>query len=118
MLLGPIGARIDATAIPILPAAQRLVAAGVAPGGTRANLDAAAKDVRWAKDLREDEHMQLLLADAQTSGGLLAAIGARAYPKVLDALRAVAPSEAWVRVVGEVVERPNPRSKRIEVVAS
>lgn len=118
MLEGPIGARIDATAIPILPAARRLVAAGVAPGGTRANLEAATKDVRWAKQLREEEHMKLLLADAQTSGGLLAAVGPRACPKVLDALRAVAPSEDWVCVAGEIVERPGPRSKRIEVVAS
>lgn len=118
MLDGPIGARIDATAIPILPAARRLVAAGVAPGGTRANLTAATKDVRWAKSLREEEHTKLLLADAQTSGGLLAAVGPRACPKVLDALRAVAPSEDWVCVAGEIVERPGPRSKRIEVVAS
>ncbi len=118
MLQGPIGARIDATAIPILPAARRLVAQGVAPGGTRANLAAAAKDVRWAKHLREGQHMQLLLADAQTSGGLLAAVSPRACAKLLDALRAVAPSEEWVCVVGEVVERPSPRSKRIEVVAS
>lgn len=118
MLEGPIGARIDASAIPFLPAARRLVAEGVAPGGTRANLTAAAKDVRWAKSLREEEHTQLLLADAQTSGGLLAAVGARACPKVLDALRAVAPSEDWVCVAGEIVERPGPRSKRIEVVAS
>ncbi len=118
MLEGPIGARLDATAIPTLPAARRLVAAGVAPGGTRANLSAAVKDVRWAKALREEEHTQLLLADAQTSGGLLAAVGARACSKVFDALRAVAPSEDWVSVVGEIVERPGPRSKRIEVVAS
>jgi len=118
MLEGPIGARIDASAIPFLPAARRLVAAGVAPGGTRANLNAAAKDVRWAKALREEEHTQLLLADAQTSGGLLAAVSPRACPKLLDALRAVAPSEDWVCVAGEIVERPGPRSKRIEVVAN
>lgn len=117
MMEGPIGARIDSTAIPFLDAARRLVAEGVAPGGTRANLDAAAKHVRWAKSLREDPHTQLLLADAQTSGGLLAAVGARACPRILDALRAVAP-ENWVCEVGEVVERSSPRAKRIEVVAS
>lgn len=118
MLEGPIGARIDASAIATLPAARRLVAAGVAPGGTRTNLAEAAKHTRWAKALREDAHTQLLLADAQTSGGLLAAVGPRACPKVLEALRAVAPEPGWVCVAGEVVERPSPRSKRIEVVAS
>lgn len=118
MLEGPIGARIDAGAIPFLPAARRLVAAGVAPGGTRANLTVASKQVRWAKALREDAHTQLLLADAQTSGGLLAAVGPRACDRIVDALRSVAPHEDWVCVAGEVVERPSPRSKRIEVVAS
>lgn len=118
MLEGPIGARIDASAVGTLSAARRLVAAGVAPGGTRANLAAAAKHTRWAKSLRADEHTQLLLADAQTSGGLLAAVGSRACARIVDALRSASVHEDWVRVVGEVVERPSPRAKRIEVVAS
>ncbi len=118
MLEGPIGARLDAAAIPVLPAARRLVAEGVVPGGTRSNLAVAKKDVKWAPRLRKDEERQLLLADAQTSGGLLAAVSRRAAPKILDALRAVAPAEHWVARVGEIVERPGPRSRRVEIVAS
>lgn len=118
MLEGPIGARIDFSAIPFLPAARRLVAEGVVPGGTRSNLTSASKHVKWARSLRSDEHAQLLIADAQTSGGLLCAVGRRAAPRVLDALKAVAPHEDWVCEVGTVVERQSPRAKRIEMVAS
>ncbi len=118
MLEGPIGARIDVSAIPTLAGARRLVAEGVAPGGSRANLEEASRHVRWAKSLREDAHTQLLLADAQTSGGLLAAVDARAADRIVDALKAVSPREDWVCFAGEVVERSSPRAKRIEVVAS
>lgn len=118
MLEGPIGARLDASAIPVLPAARRCVALGVAPGGTRANLEAVATQTKWSRALREDPHTQLLLADAQTSGGLLAAVSSRAAPRVLEALQRACPHEGWVHVVGEIVERSSPRAKRIEVVAS
>ena len=45
---------------------------GVVPGGTKANLDHVAKRVRFPDGLPED--IQWVLADAQTNGGLLAAV--------------------------------------------
>jgi selenide, water dikinase len=59
---------VDAAAVPYLAGAREAVAGGFVPGGTRRNLDW----VRPHTDLSavsEDE--ALLLADAQTSGGLL-----------------------------------------------
>lgn len=58
---------IDAGAVPYVDGARESLAAGHVPGGSRRNLD-------WVRphldaDLAEDE--LLLLADAQTSGGLL-----------------------------------------------
>lgn len=60
---------IDSTAIPYLEGAREALAAGFVPGGTRKNLDWVSPYL--ASSLPEDE--LLLLADAQTSGGLLLA---------------------------------------------
>ncbi len=62
-------AEVDAAAVPYLDGARQAVAAGFVPGGTRRNLAWVAPHLRTA--LPEDE--LLLLADAQTSGGLLVA---------------------------------------------
>ena len=62
-------ARIDAAAVPYLPAAREALRDGFVSGGTRRNLDWVRP--RLASDLDESE--LLLLADAQTSGGLLVA---------------------------------------------
>jgi selenide,water dikinase len=65
-------AEVWADRVPVLPAARDYVKAGIAPGGTRANAKFLADWVEYAADVSQEE--QLLLADAQTSGGLLAAV--------------------------------------------
>ena len=45
---------------------------GLCPGGTKRNLEYAAPNARFADSLTEPQ--RLLLADAQTSGGLLIAV--------------------------------------------
>ena len=62
---------IDAAAVPYLDGAREAAAAGYISGGTRRNLDWVAPRTRFAGGLSETE--RLLLADAQTSGGLLVA---------------------------------------------
>lgn len=64
-----VGAEIDASAVPLLPGALDLARAGHVPGGTRRNLD-AARLVDWGE---AGELTRIMLCDAQTSGGLLAA---------------------------------------------
>ncbi|UMB69488.1 selenide, water dikinase SelD [Mycobacterium paraterrae] len=61
---------IDSTAVPYLDGAREALAAGYVSGGTRRNLDWVAPHVDLS-GISEDE--ALLLADAQTSGGLLIA---------------------------------------------
>src|SRR5829696_1755987 len=65
-------AEVWADRVPVLPAAREYVKAGIAPGGTRANEKFLADWVEYASDVPQEE--QLLLCDAQTSGGLLAAV--------------------------------------------
>jgi selenide, water dikinase len=59
--------------VPIFAQALELARNGVAPGGSRNNL-ALAVDSGTTFDAAVDEAMRLVLADAQTSGGLLISI--------------------------------------------
>lgn len=65
-------AEVWAERVPVIAAAREYVKAGIAPGGTRANAKFLADWVEFAPDVSPEE--QLLLCDAQTSGGLLAAV--------------------------------------------
>jgi len=91
-------ARIDASAIAVLPAVGRLAREGVVPGGTKANLAFVAERATFPEAMSEAD--RLILADAQTNGGMLAAVDAKAAPKIL---RALANAGAPARVIGEVV---------------
>jgi selenide,water dikinase len=65
-----VAARIDAPAIPILPGVLGLAGDDVVPGGTQRNRAYLRSSVDWGELGRSE---QLVLADAQTSGGLLIA---------------------------------------------
>jgi selenide,water dikinase len=64
-----VSAVVDAAAVPYLEGARRSLADGFVPGGSRRNLDWVRPHLDASVDLDE----LLLLADAQTSGGLLVA---------------------------------------------
>ncbi|TWP36630.1 selenide, water dikinase SelD [Leekyejoonella antrihumi] len=64
-----VGAVIDRAAVPVLPAARHALRDGFVPGGTRRNLNWVRPHLVLGADVTEDD--LLLLADAQTSGGLL-----------------------------------------------
>jgi selenide,water dikinase len=74
---------IEFAAVPFLPGAVDLAADGVMPGGSRRNL-------AWALDFVDvgdhPELHQLLLADAQTSGGLVFGVDPSATAEVLAEL--------------------------------
>lgn len=91
-------AEVWANAVPVLPAAREYVAAGIAPGGTRANLKFLADWVEFAADVTPEE--QLLLSDAQTSGGLLAAVPAASADALVAALKSAGTPAA--AVVGRI----------------
>jgi selenide,water dikinase len=55
------------------------------PGGTERNLESLRGRLRFAPDI--DRALQLTLADAQTSGGLLIAIGEDDLEALLAGLR-------------------------------
>ena len=66
-----VGAEIRLSAVPVLEGAWDLARQDIVPGGTRRNHEAAAGRVEWGSlSLTE----QVMMSDAQTSGGLLVAI--------------------------------------------
>jgi selenide, water dikinase len=85
--------------VPVLADVADLSQQGVVPGGTRTNLEHAERWVRFPRGLPEP--IRHVLADAQTNGGLLAAVPKKEVQKALKALDR-ARVEAWV--VGEVVK--------------
>jgi selenide, water dikinase len=64
-----VGAVIDRAAVPVIGSARDALRDGFVSGGTRRNLDWVRPQLRCAPGVTEDD--LLLLADAQTSGGLL-----------------------------------------------
>ena len=89
-----VGAEIQAGAVPILPGALELLTRGFVPGGTRRNLAQLAARVTFAPGLPAGT--DLLLADAQTSGGLLIAVAPERADALLRALRARAVGAALI----------------------
>ncbi len=69
---GGVGARIAAAAPRLIRGAARLAEAGHVPGGTRRNRRAVEPRLEWDEAVSEER--RILLCDAQTSGGLLAAV--------------------------------------------
>jgi selenide,water dikinase len=99
---------LDAGAVPKLAGVADLVAEGFVPGGTRRNLDWAAERLD-ADGVAEAD--LLVLADAQTSGGLLFGVGDGGADAAVRELRAsghvaavvgrvAGPSEGLITVTG------------------
>jgi selenide,water dikinase len=99
---GGIGARLMVSSIPALDGARELAAEGVVPGGTCKNLEAARGDLSSAAGVEEAD--RLLLADAQTSGGLLVATDPDSADRLVERLREVGTPAA--AIVGEIVDSP------------
>ncbi|MDP7704715.1 MULTISPECIES: selenide, water dikinase SelD [unclassified Mycobacterium] len=75
-----VGAVIDRAAVPVLEAARAALGDGFVSGGTRRNLDWVQPHLEFASGVTEDD--LLLLADAQTSGGLLVVGELPGYPVI------------------------------------
>lgn len=93
-----VSAEIDAAAVPLLPGARELADAGLVPGGSKRNLEDVSADVSFAESV--DGVSRILLADAQTSGGLLMAVPSDRAGNVVAQLEGAAPAAS---IVGRVV---------------
>ena len=96
-----VGARISFGSVPLLPGVMELAERGVAPAGTHRNLEAVKRIVSRAPGLHR--MAPILLADAQTSGGLLISVPAARLDALLAELESAGVETR--AVVGEIVDR-------------
>ena len=96
-----VSAIVDLDRVPMIaPEILDLIARDCVPGGTLDNLKLSQKNVDWRKTPRS---LRVLLADAQTSGGLLLCVAPRQLDPVLKLLRRHrAPCTA---VIGKIVRQ-------------
>jgi selenide,water dikinase len=80
-----VSARVSLGHIPVLPGVWDLARRDAVPGGSRSNQRYLMEHVTWGEGIKPDE--QVVLCDAQTSGGLLIAVSARRRSQLLAALR-------------------------------
>ena len=79
-----VSAQVFLDEIPFIEGAAALAESGVAPGGTHRNLQSLEGDVVWDGAITDVE--KILLADAQTSGGLLISVSPDRVEDLTDAL--------------------------------
>jgi len=94
-----VAATLRSADVPMLDGVEALVRAGHVPGGTRRNLADLAAHLTIHADV--DDETKVLLADAQTSGGLLMAVPSEALDDVLSKLTGAAPVAAAIGSVRE-----------------
>ena len=94
-----VSAEVEFAAVPVLPTALQLAEDDVVPGGSLRNLETVSRMTHFA-DL--DRARQVLLADAQTNGGLLLAIEA---PLAKALVQAVEDEGGGATVIGRFVDR-------------
>jgi selenide,water dikinase len=98
MALGAkVRARLFLERVPILAGVPALAEQGVVPGGTTANLEHFGSQVHFPQGL--PDAVRFVLADAQTNGGLLAAVPRGALQK---AERALARARVDAAIIGEL----------------
>jgi selenide,water dikinase len=106
-------ARIDLSALPLLPGALELARQGHVPAGSCSTLNTLRPHLRFASEPTESsELLTTLAADAQTSGGLLLCLPRLAAEQAVVELRQTGHSAA---LVGELVAPAAPGQRQIEL---
>ena len=100
-----VGARVFLSRVPVISEAWALIRSGICPGGTQRNRDSLREAIVWNPEIREEA--QLILCDAQTSGGLLIAVPKDKTAALIQRLQShQVPAAA---LIGEVIEDPDGR---------
>ena len=94
-----VGARVFLSRVPVLKEAWEFARMGLVPGGTCRNLSSLEGVVAWDGSIPDEA--KSVLADAQTSGGLLMAVPRGKSQRLLAALHAAGVADA--AIIGEVL---------------
>ena len=94
---GGVSARVSLGHIPVLPGVWDLARRDAVPGGSRSNQRYLMEHVTWGEGIKPDE--QVVLCDAQTSGGLLMAVPPGRRSRLLAALQK---RGVWAAEIGKL----------------
>jgi selenide,water dikinase len=97
-------ALVNFNKIPVLSGVFPLINDGIVPGGTFNNLNAISESVEY--DTTINESKKILMADAQTSGGLLISVNSSKVSKLLEMIEKDSSYKGVV--IGNVESRENP----------
>ena len=101
MLDNKYSAELDFANIPIIEGALDLAEMGLFPGGSFRNRDHLNNEVKISADISEDQEM--LLYDAQTSGGLIISVPHEQTDKLIESLHRK--GITWCKKIGTVVPK-------------
>jgi len=96
-----VSACVFADSVPVFEGVSDSIKAGLIPGGSLQNLEYVNDSVKWKESMRRDE--KIILADAQTSGGLLISIPAKEAEEFLSKIIKAGCSKAGI--IGEITEQ-------------
>ena len=97
-----VGINISSASVPLLPRAEEFAQQVLYPGGSLRNREFYSTAVIIANEV--PDHIQGILFDAQTSGGLLICLAPRKANLLLDRLRQADVEDA--AIIGDVVSEP------------
>ena len=97
-----VGINIALASVPIFPEAKEFAKRGFCPAGLQRNREFYSTAIEISNDV--PGHLQNILFDPQTSGGLLISLTAEAAELLVNRLREARVQEA--AIIGEVVRKP------------
>ncbi len=100
-----VGAKLSLNQVPVLDEAWELAAKDSIPDGSRNNHRYLTEFVEWGRGISAEA--QMILCDAQTSGGLLMAVPSKRVNKLLKTLQQTGVESA--AVIGEIISEPQGR---------
>ncbi len=87
LLSSQCSAELDYEKIPLYPSVKEMVAMGMIPGGAYRNLEYIRPHLDWKGDAQEKDDALIIMADPQTSGGLLVALSEEKLDHYLAVLK-------------------------------
>ena len=102
---GNVSAEIETNKVPFFNNVEQFAKKGAIPGGTRRNLEFFSKQIEFEDSIQN--HQKLILADAQTSGGLLISLSKKDAHSLSSFCEKR--SIGSVQIIGRFISSKNPK---------
>lgn len=98
-----VSAELEYERIPLYPKLEEMAATGMIPGGAYRNLEYMLPHIRWIGPAEKKDDALIIMADPQTSGGLLASVPPSVIDKFISDLEA---KNIQGRIIGRITKNP------------